>query len=101
MTLGHLKTNQRIRAILIDLASYLDGWHGYFRTAKTFPGRDVFGRFDQFTRRRLRGVISGKIGASWNYKLPNALLEGLGYVSLATRQLKHEQGLRAASHRKV
>lgn len=101
MTLGHLKTNHRIRAILIDVASYLDGWHGYFRTAKTFPNGDVFRRFDQYTRRRLRGVISGKIGGSWNYKIPNALLEGLGYVSLATRQLKYKLELAAASNRKV
>jgi RNA-directed DNA polymerase len=79
---ARLARNARVQAIVRKVNHYLRGWHGYFRAARS-PYPDYFDRFDRFVRRRLRAVISGRVGDGWwNIRLPNTTLTTIGLVTV-------------------
>lgn len=101
LTLTRLVKNQGIKEQVKELNRYLRGWHAYFRTVWSAYPKTPFLRFDQFVRRRFRASLAGGTGAGHaNQQLPNALLRGLGLLSLDELQEEYERTRRKNLARK-
>ena len=89
ITLARLSQNQRLSRMIIDLNSYLAGWHGYFKQAR-LRYEPAFNSFDGFVRRRLRSAIVGRTGNGWwTHQITNSMLRRLGLKSLVDLHLRY------------
>ena len=91
-TAARLKKSQRVQRMIADVNRFLQGWHGYFRGART-TFCDYLTGFDGFVRRRLRCAISGRFAKGrWNQILSNDVFDEIGLLSLAQQQRLCEPG---------
>lgn len=77
--------------MLRSVNRYLDGWHGYFRAVWS-PFANPFQFQDQFVRRRVRTMLTGRLGNGWwQCVLSNQVLRQVGLISLAERYAEYRQ----------
>jgi RNA-directed DNA polymerase len=98
-TFKRLSKNQRLKDIIKAVNLYLGGWHGYFKMI--IPRFDEpFKSFDEFLRRRLRSVVTGRTGSGWwNAKIHNRMWRDLGLNCLTERHQQYLQDQAPATAR--
>jgi RNA-directed DNA polymerase len=89
-TVGRLRRDARLTAMIRSVNLYLRSWHAYFRAIR--PAYPIYLRgLDGFLRRRVRSAIAGRYAKGhWQAQtLPNAMLTELGLLSLERLQREY------------